>query len=225
MRPSSPLLDSVRDLFEGYDQLSKDFSTAFTMNAKMICDVVFNVIGSSSIFARNNPGHQNASLAALDPNAAAAYEDMNESNRTTDNNTNFLAKSNHCIYCGLTVCQCTHIPEDSCQSKRIFGVRALLAIRSRVFLEMLYGFTTIGNTGTSHPVGAQQNGENAGNDPNTTEKQQNTGDQAKKSEQPQSSPEKMAAKGQSVSASLMLYVVVVFFKKKLIFILIRCRNR
>lgn len=42
MRPSSPLLDSVRDLFEGYDQLSKDFMNAFNQNAKMICDVVFN---------------------------------------------------------------------------------------------------------------------------------------------------------------------------------------
>ncbi|KAF0296795.1 Rap1 GTPase-activating protein 1 [Amphibalanus amphitrite] len=29
MRPSSPLLDSVRDLFEGYDQLAKDFTKAF----------------------------------------------------------------------------------------------------------------------------------------------------------------------------------------------------
>ena len=29
MRPSSPLLDSVRDLFEGYDQLARDFTKAF----------------------------------------------------------------------------------------------------------------------------------------------------------------------------------------------------
>ena len=29
MRPSSPLLDSVRDQFEGYDQLAKDFSKLF----------------------------------------------------------------------------------------------------------------------------------------------------------------------------------------------------
>ena len=29
MRPSSPLLDSVRDLFEGHDQLAKDFTKAF----------------------------------------------------------------------------------------------------------------------------------------------------------------------------------------------------
>ena len=31
MRPSSPLLDSVRDLFEGQDQLAKDFTKAFTL--------------------------------------------------------------------------------------------------------------------------------------------------------------------------------------------------
>ena len=29
MRPSSPLLDSVRDLFEGQEQLAKDFTRAF----------------------------------------------------------------------------------------------------------------------------------------------------------------------------------------------------
>lgn len=29
MRPSSPLLDSVRDQFEDYDQLAKDFTRAF----------------------------------------------------------------------------------------------------------------------------------------------------------------------------------------------------
>lgn len=84
MRPSSPLLDSVRDLFECYDQLAKDFSNAFSSNAKMICDVVFNVMG----------------------NAANGCHD-------------------------------THI-------SRIYGVRAILAIRSRVFLEMLYGFTPPG---------------------------------------------------------------------------------
>lgn len=29
MRPSSPLLDSVRDQFEDYDQLAKDFTKVF----------------------------------------------------------------------------------------------------------------------------------------------------------------------------------------------------
>ena len=52
MRPSSPLLDSVRDLFEGQDQLAKDFTRAFQYppmhgySAKMtssIFDVTFMV--------------------------------------------------------------------------------------------------------------------------------------------------------------------------------------
>lgn len=94
MRPSSPLLDSVRDLFEGYDQLAKDFSSAFNNNAKMICDVAFNVMG--------NPG-------------------------------------NGC---------------HETQIRRIYGVRAILAIRSRVFLEMLYGFSP---PGTVNPSSAQMN--------------------------------------------------------------------
>lgn len=92
MRPSSPLLDSVRDLFEGYDQLAKDFSNAFYGNAKMMCDVAFNVTGSNG----KNPD------------------------------------------------------QNSC--RRMYGVRAILAIRSRVFLEMLYGFSPPGLTA----IAAQQ---------------------------------------------------------------------
>lgn len=86
MRPSSPLLDSVRDLFEGYDQIAKDFNNAFYGNAKLLCDVVFNVMGSPI-----NGGNEN-------------------------------------------------------QVRRIYAVRAILAIRSRVFLEMLYGFQTKRNS-------------------------------------------------------------------------------
>lgn len=47
MRPSSPLLDSLRDLFEGYDQLTKDFSRCFCNadqnNNKMLFDICFIV--------------------------------------------------------------------------------------------------------------------------------------------------------------------------------------
>ena len=32
MRPSSPLLDSVRDLFEGHDQMARDFAKAFVFS-------------------------------------------------------------------------------------------------------------------------------------------------------------------------------------------------
>lgn len=49
MRPSSPLLDSVRDQFEDYDQLAKDFTKMF-LNAEenllvnsQLFDVVFMV--------------------------------------------------------------------------------------------------------------------------------------------------------------------------------------
>ncbi|XP_076247630.1 rap GTPase activating protein radish [Calliopsis andreniformis] len=82
MRPSSPLLDSVRDKYENYDQLAKDFTTVFlnnqenaTLNANLF-DVSFLV-----------PGHQK-------------------------------------------------------QKVRFIGVRAILAVRSRVFQEMLYGIQT-----------------------------------------------------------------------------------
>lgn len=52
MRPSSPLLDSVRDQFEDYDQLAKDFTRVFLnlepssiQNAHLF-DVVF-LVGQS----------------------------------------------------------------------------------------------------------------------------------------------------------------------------------
>ena len=80
MRPSSPLLDSVRDQFEGQDQMAKDFSKAFRgTRAEMnsLFDVIF-VVGD-----KNKP------------------------------------------------------------KKRLFGVRAILGVRSRVFQEMLYGITTV----------------------------------------------------------------------------------
>lgn len=57
MRPSSPLLDSVRDQFEDYDQLAKDFTRAF-LNSEPSClqnaqlfDVVF-MVGQSKQKAR-----------------------------------------------------------------------------------------------------------------------------------------------------------------------------
>lgn len=52
MRPSSPLLDSVRDQFEDYDQLAKDFTRMFlnsesnTLTNAALFDVVF-LVGQS----------------------------------------------------------------------------------------------------------------------------------------------------------------------------------
>ena len=51
MRPSSPLLDSVRDLFEGHDRLAEEFNRAFhsadaANNKSMLYDVTF-LVGAS----------------------------------------------------------------------------------------------------------------------------------------------------------------------------------
>lgn len=52
MRPSSPLLDSVRDQFEDYDQIAKDFTKMFlntednTITNALLFDVVF-LVGQS----------------------------------------------------------------------------------------------------------------------------------------------------------------------------------
>lgn len=109
MRPSSPLLDSVRDLFEGYDQIAKDFANAFHGNAKLLCDVVFNVIGSANgqPINNNNNGAGMISMGHTDPVHNSSVSGV----------------------------------------RRIYAVRAILAIRSRVFLEMLYGFAPPGQSG------------------------------------------------------------------------------
>ncbi|XP_065565417.1 uncharacterized protein LOC136030399 isoform X2 [Artemia franciscana] len=78
MRPSSPLLDSVRDQFEGYEQLAKDFNRSFhnqDHSPPMLFDVTF-LVGQG----------KNKSI--------------------------------------------------------LYGVRAILGVRSRVFQEMLYGICT-----------------------------------------------------------------------------------
>lgn len=81
-RASSPLEDSMKDYFEDYDQLAKDFATAFCGPSRsMLCDVVFKVKDKDDTY------------------------------------------------------------------KLVHGVRAVMAIRSRSFLEMLYGFLP---PGTAH---------------------------------------------------------------------------
>lgn len=106
MRPSSPLLDSVRDLFEGYDQLTKDFGTAFNGNTKMICDVAFKVTGH--------------------PTNGAPRRESTE--------------------------------EAANGFRKIYGVRAILAIRSRIFLEMLYGFSPPGVNAAANALSAASKG-------------------------------------------------------------------
>ncbi|KAG1698110.1 Rap1 GTPase-activating protein 2 [Nymphon striatum] len=77
MRPSSPLQDSVRDSFEGYESLAKDFTKAFTLEKTPLFDIVFNV-GTGK------------------------------------------------------------------EKSKVYAARAILAVRSRVFQEMLYGITGYG---------------------------------------------------------------------------------
>lgn len=83
-RASSPLEDSMKDYFEDYDQLAKDYNNAFCgPNREMLCDVVFRV-------------------------------------RDKDDSI-----------------------------KLVHGVRAIMAIRSRTFLEMLFGCLPPGAGATS----------------------------------------------------------------------------
>ncbi|KAK7083981.1 hypothetical protein SK128_024955 [Halocaridina rubra] len=79
MRPSSPLLDSVRDLFEGHDQLAKDFTRAFHNSENQFNNMLYDV---------------------------------------------------------------TFMVGAGKEKSKLYGVRAILGVRSRVFQEMLYGFST-----------------------------------------------------------------------------------
>lgn len=83
-RASSPLEDSMKDYFEDYDQLAKDFCNSFCGPSRsMLCDVVFRVKDKDGTY------------------------------------------------------------------KLVYGVRAIMAIRSRTFLEMLYGFVPPGTGPTN----------------------------------------------------------------------------
>ena len=148
MRPSSPLLDSVRDLFEGYDQIAKDFNNAFYGNAKLLCDVVFNVMGTPV-----NGGHEN-------------------------------------------------------QVRRIYAVRAILAIRSRVFLEMLYGFAP--PRGQANPEGHQLVGQmsNASSGTTTTTTTSNTSSETKKSKKRDSITETAKNTITQIAPNLMPKIIV-----------------
>lgn len=89
-RASSPLEDSMKDYFEDYDQLAKDFHVAFCGPSRDICcNVVFNVWEKQGKNSSEN------------------------------------------------------------KIRQVYGVRAILAIRSRTFLEMLYGFVPPGSASSS----------------------------------------------------------------------------
>ena len=85
MRPSSPLLDSVRDLFEGQDQMAKDFAKAFYISPEV-------------------------TMLGLPP--------------------------------PTNVFDITFIVGNGRDRVKLYGVRAILGVRSRVFQELLYGIQT-----------------------------------------------------------------------------------
>ena len=81
MRPSSPLLDSVKDLFEDDETLGKDFTKVF----------------------------------------------MN---------------SEECLKINQKLFDVTFLVGQSKEKEKVYGIRAILGVRSRVFQEMLYGIQT-----------------------------------------------------------------------------------
>ena len=131
MRPSSPLLDSVRDLFEGYDQIAKDFANAFHGNAKLLCDVVFNVIGSANGQPINN-NNSNGGGTTSTAMSIIGHPHHHHHHHIDGINSNVSGIGSGGGTSGV---------------RRIYAVRAILAIRSRVFLEMLYGFAPPGQSG------------------------------------------------------------------------------
>lgn len=145
MRPSSPLLDSVRDLFEDYDQLSQDFADSFIDNREDICDIVFNCLGTNAfkrkrkrrrkkkVVTNNNDGEKERKI--VEENESEGKEEEEE----WEEREEFVGPD------GI---------------RRIWAVRAILAIRSRVFLEMLYGFSPTGSAAAAINAAVAQNAEN-----------------------------------------------------------------
>ncbi|EEC06287.1 rap GTPase-activating protein, putative, partial [Ixodes scapularis] len=216
MRPSSPLLDSVRDPFEGYDQLARDFAKMF-QSTRQLCDVVFNVAAAESLLSRSHSvaDYRNkhsggaalcTSVASTHTSGATRYvkgpaAELHEQFVCDSTfSKHIILKPFACAYeirtlrrtletrYRLCAClllldlsvyfymrnyfhsvfrtpQCSSIFSSFIRKKlvmkqtilfllllnvllagkektKVYAVRAILAVRSRVFLEMLYGFST-----------------------------------------------------------------------------------
>ena len=139
MRPSSPLLDSVRDLFEGHEQLAKDFTRAFahfdgkfpedrdSKNLSKMSKVEQKLRNSSFRVKKNKPT----------PNLQTFRRSDTESFDSPYKKDTTLARMHKKIdfdsseSLTLNLFDVTFVVGQGKNKTKLFGVRAILGVRSR----------------------------------------------------------------------------------------------
>ena len=139
MRPSSPLLDSVRDLFEGQEQLAKDFTRGFAhfdgkfpeepkSKASSAMSKMGDKIRNSSFRSKKNT--PNPSLQALQKFEVESFDSPCKKETSISNLTKKLEFGS---YESLTMnlFDVTFLVGQGKTKTRLLGVRAILGVRSR----------------------------------------------------------------------------------------------
>ena len=139
MRPSSPLLDSVRDLFEGQEQLAKDFTKGFAHfdgkfpeETKSKTTSAMSKMGEkirNSSF-RSKKTTPNPNLQALKKFEVESFDSPCKKDTSISNLTKKLdlGSSESLI---MNLFDVTFLVGQGKTKTRLFGVRAILGVRSR----------------------------------------------------------------------------------------------
>ena len=137
MRPSSPLLDSVRDLFEGQEQLAKDFTRAFDHfdgrfpdDTKSKASTAMNKMGEKLRNASFRSRKTAPNLQALKKFDAESFDSPYRKDTTlAELHKKLDFGSSECLT--LNIFDITFMVGQGKIKTRLFGVRAILGVRSR----------------------------------------------------------------------------------------------
>ena len=137
MRPSSPLLDSVRDLFEGQEQLAKDFTRAFAHfdgkfpdETKSKTSIAMNKMGEKLRNASFRSRKTAPNLQALKKFDAESFDSVYRKDTTLaglHKKLDFGSSESLTLY----LFDVTFMVGQGKIKTRLFGVRAILGVRSR----------------------------------------------------------------------------------------------
>ena len=136
MRPSSPLLDSVRDLFEGQEDLAKDFTRAFTHFDGNFPDDSNNITKVTKVEQRLKMSsfRTKKGIAATNLPALRRFETESlDSSYRKDNTTDGIQKKIDLESSkpSSNLFDVTFVVGQGKVKTKLFGVRAILGVRSR----------------------------------------------------------------------------------------------
>lgn len=137
MRPSSPLLDSVRDLFEGQEQLAKDFTRSFAHFDGNFPDESKNITKISKLEQKLRKSSFRSKKNTATPNLQALRRFDTESFDSLYKKDSTIAgiyrkidfESSECLT--LNFFDVTFNVGQGKTKTKLCGVRAILGVRSR----------------------------------------------------------------------------------------------